>query len=92
MKREHTIPLFLWIALALCVHAITGGGANRASEWFAERLDVRDFARDARGLARRAATEQCHQHKRQRDAKRTKGRAWVRHDRYLQGNLACCCR
>lgn len=57
MKREHTIPLFLWIALALCVHAITGGGANRASEWFAERLDVRDFARDARGLARRAAPD-----------------------------------
>lgn len=57
MKREHTIPLFLWIALALCVHAITGGGADRVSEMFAERLDVRDFARDARGLARRVAPD-----------------------------------
>lgn len=57
MKREHTIPLFLWIALALCVHAITGEGANQVSELFGERIDIRDFARDARGLAMRAGPE-----------------------------------
>jgi len=55
MKREHTIPLFLWVALAVCVHAIFGGGAEEVSDRISEHLDVRDLAAMARGLARQKA-------------------------------------
>ncbi len=45
MYRDPHIPLFLWVAAALVVHAIGGGGAHEAAEVLGEKLDIRDFAR-----------------------------------------------
>lgn len=52
MKREPTIPLFLWIASALCLHALSGGGAHEVAQVLGEKFDVAAFAREARSLAR----------------------------------------
>ncbi len=48
MSREPHIPLFLWVATALVVHAFWGGGAHEASKVIEETFDIRDFARDVR--------------------------------------------
>jgi hypothetical protein len=44
MRREPTIPLFLWVATALVVHALFGGGATEVVKVLEERLDIRSFA------------------------------------------------
>lgn len=44
MRRDPHIPLFLWVATALVVHALGGGGATEAARVLEERLDIRGFA------------------------------------------------
>jgi len=44
MPRDASIPLFLWIATAVLVHLIWGGGADRAAQVIEERMDVSRFA------------------------------------------------
>lgn len=45
MTREYSIPLFLWIATALVVHAIGGGGATEVSRVLQEKMDIASFAK-----------------------------------------------
>ena len=52
MRREAHIPLFLWIATALVVHAIGGGGVTKVAERLEESLDIKSFAK----LVRRQAS------------------------------------
>lgn len=54
MTREHSIPLFLWIATALVVHAIGGGGAHEVAQVLEEKLDIQKFAHAVRSQASRA--------------------------------------
>ncbi len=52
MRRESAhIPLFLWIATALVVHAVGGGGATTAANRLAETLDIESFATAVRRQA-----------------------------------------
>ncbi len=44
MPRDAHIPLFLWIATAVLIHLLSGGGADKVSDWFEERLELRRFA------------------------------------------------
>jgi hypothetical protein len=44
MPRDASIPLFLWIATAVLVHLIWGGGADRVAHVIEDRLDVGRFA------------------------------------------------
>lgn len=44
MRRDTSIPLFLWIATAIVAHLLGGGGVDRASQAMEERIDVRRFA------------------------------------------------
>src|SRR6187399_686502 len=52
MRREAAhIPLFLWIATALVVHALGGGGATTAANRLAETLEIESFASAVRRQA-----------------------------------------
>lgn len=44
MRREASIPLFLWAATAILAHLIWGGGAEKGARLIEERLDVGRFA------------------------------------------------
>jgi TonB C terminal len=44
MRREASIPLFLWAASAVLAHLVWGGGADQAARVIEERLDVGRFA------------------------------------------------
>ena len=44
MRREASIPLFLWAASAILAHLIWGGGAEKGAELIDEKLDVGRFA------------------------------------------------
>src|SRR5215204_4301486 len=44
MARDANIPLFLWIATAVLVHLVSGGGAERVSDVIGETLDIGRFA------------------------------------------------
>ncbi len=44
MPRDSNIPLFLWVATAILVHMMWGGGANQVSQLIEERLDIQRFA------------------------------------------------
>ncbi|RYZ05949.1 MAG: hypothetical protein EOO73_17515 [Myxococcales bacterium] len=44
MRREASIPLFLWAASAVLTHLMWGGGADQAARLIEERLDVGRFA------------------------------------------------
>jgi hypothetical protein len=48
MTREAQIPLFLWIATAVVVHAVSGGGVDKVATMLGETLDIRDFAASVR--------------------------------------------
>ena len=48
MPRDAHIPLFLWIATALLVHLVGGGGAHEAATWVEERIDLQRFANNVR--------------------------------------------
>src|SRR5690606_6117196 len=48
MPRDHQIPLFLWIATAILVHLIWGGGAEHAATRIEETLDIGRLARSVR--------------------------------------------
>jgi hypothetical protein len=52
MPRDAHIPLFLWIATALLMHLMGGSGADRASEWLGERMDLRHFAEGVRSYVK----------------------------------------
>ncbi|HEY6080098.1 MAG TPA: hypothetical protein VIW29_14895 [Polyangiaceae bacterium] len=52
MRREASIPLFLWIATAALVHLLWGGGAEQAANVIEERLDVSRFAAGIRSHVR----------------------------------------
>jgi hypothetical protein len=58
MRRDPTIPLFLWVATALVVHAIGGGGATEVVRVLEEKAGIRDFAHAVGLTARRAAEPQ----------------------------------
>src|SRR5690349_10121497 len=44
MRREASIPLFLWVATAALAHLLWGGGAEQGARLIEERLDVGRFA------------------------------------------------
>jgi hypothetical protein len=44
MRREASIPLFLWAASAVLAHLLWSGGADQAARLIEERLDVASFA------------------------------------------------
>lgn len=48
MPREAQIPLFLWIATAVLVHLLGGGGALEAATWVEDQNDLRRFAQGVR--------------------------------------------
>lgn len=48
MPRESQIPLFLWIATAILVHLIWGGGAEHAADQIEQTVDIGRFARSVR--------------------------------------------
>jgi hypothetical protein len=52
MNREQQIPLFLWIATAVLVHLLWGGGAQQVSKIIDERLDVERFVRSVSSRVR----------------------------------------
>jgi hypothetical protein len=52
MRREATIPLFLWVATAALAHLLWGGGADQAARLIDERLDVGRFAAGVRSHVR----------------------------------------
>ncbi|MGC4093626.1 MAG: TonB C-terminal domain-containing protein [Polyangiaceae bacterium] len=52
MPRDAHIPLFLWLATALLVHLLSGGGMNRAADWMEERIEMRRFAEGVRSYMR----------------------------------------
>ncbi len=54
MRREASIPLFLWIATAILAHLIGGGGADQAAKLIEERLDLGRFASGVRSHVRGA--------------------------------------
>src|SRR6188474_302153 len=52
MRRETSIPLFLWVATAALAHLIWGGGADQGARLIDERLDVGRFAAGVRSHVR----------------------------------------
>lgn len=44
MPRDASIPLFLWIATAMLIHLLWGGGADQVGRVLEERADVGRFA------------------------------------------------
>jgi hypothetical protein len=52
MAREPHIPLFLWVATAVLIHLVSGGGADQAATVLSERLDVKRFAQSVRAHVR----------------------------------------
>lgn len=52
MPRDAHIPLFLWIATALLVHLIGGGGAHQAAAWVEDRVDLQRFVKGVRSYVR----------------------------------------
>jgi len=52
MPRDAQIPLFLWIATAVLVHLLGGGGATRAAAWIEERIELRRFAEGVRSYVK----------------------------------------
>lgn len=44
MRREASIPLFLWAASAILAHLLWSGGADQGARLIEERLDVASFA------------------------------------------------
>jgi hypothetical protein len=54
MRREASIPLFLWVATAALAHLMWGGGADQAAKVIEERLDVGRFASGIRSHVRSA--------------------------------------
>jgi TonB C terminal len=52
MRREASIPLFLWIATAVLAHLLWGGGADQAATVIEERLDIGRFASGIRSHVR----------------------------------------
>jgi TonB family protein len=52
MRKEQHIPLFLWVATALVVHAVGGGGATEVVQRLEETLDIGSFASEVRRNAR----------------------------------------
>jgi hypothetical protein len=52
MRREASIPLFLWIATAILAHVIWGGGAEQGARLIDERLDIGRFAAGVRSHVR----------------------------------------
>src|SRR6478735_6706255 len=54
MRREASIPLFLWAASAILAHLLWSGGADQAARLIDERLDVASFAEGIRSHVRGA--------------------------------------
>jgi hypothetical protein len=54
MRREASIPLFLWAATAILAHLIWSGGADQAARVIEERLDIGRFAADVRRHVKRS--------------------------------------
>lgn len=52
MPRDAHIPLFLWLATALLVHLLSGGGAYEAAQWMEERIELRRFAEGVRSYVK----------------------------------------
>lgn len=52
MRREASIPLFLWVATAALAHLLWGGGAEQGARLIDERLDVGRFAAGIRSHVR----------------------------------------
>src|SRR5688572_7868572 len=52
MRREASIPLFLWVASAALAHLLWGGGADQGARLIDERLDVGRFAAGVRSHVR----------------------------------------
>ncbi|HEY3495414.1 MAG TPA: TonB C-terminal domain-containing protein [Polyangiaceae bacterium] len=52
MTRDTQIPLFLWIATAVVVHLLWGGGADRVANVVAETVEIREFAASVRRFVR----------------------------------------
>jgi hypothetical protein len=52
MRREASIPLFLWVATAALAHLLWGGGAEQGARLIDERLDVSRFAAGIRSHVR----------------------------------------
>jgi len=51
MRREAHIPLFLWIATAVVVHGLGGGGATTVVQQLEETFDIQTFAKQVRRQA-----------------------------------------
>jgi hypothetical protein len=52
MRREASIPLFLWAATAILAHLLWSGGADQVARLIDERLDIGRFAAGIRGHVR----------------------------------------
>lgn len=52
MPRDAHIPLFLWIATAVLVHLVGGGGAHQAATWVEERVDLQRFVNHVRSYVK----------------------------------------
>lgn len=52
MRREASIPLFLWAATAILAHLFWSGGADQVARLIDERLDIGRFAAGIRGHVR----------------------------------------
>lgn len=52
MRREASIPLFLWVAMAILAHLFWSGGAEQGARLIDERLDVSRFAAGIRNHVR----------------------------------------
>ena len=52
MRREASIPLFLWAASATLAHVFFSGGADQVARIIEERLDIGRFAADIRSHVR----------------------------------------
>jgi hypothetical protein len=52
MRREASIPLFLWAASATLAHVFFSGGADQVARIIEERLDIGRFASDIRSHVR----------------------------------------
>lgn len=55
MTREAQIPLFLWIATAVVIHAVSGGGVDKVASMLGETLEIRDFAASVRRQVKASA-------------------------------------
>ncbi len=51
MRREAQIPLFLWVATAVVVHGLGGGGATTVVQRLEETMDIKSFAKQVRRQA-----------------------------------------